>query len=59
MKAYFEPKMNIAVFDAADVVTTSGTIEQQFKTNSATKTFGKMSYKDLSKQDSVNATMSN
>ena len=24
MKAYFEPKMNISEFDAADVVTTSG-----------------------------------
>ena len=59
MKAYFEPKMNIAVFDAADVVTTSGGIEQQFNKGGENKTFGSMSYRDLPTQDSVNATMSN
>ena len=47
MKAYFEPKMNISVFDKADVVTTSGEIESQFDKTSSARTFGSTSYSNL------------
>ena len=59
MKAYFEPKMNISVFDAAEVVTTSGHIPEQFDPDSENKTVGSVSYNDLASTTEVTASMGN
>ena len=57
MKAYFEPKMNIAVFDREDIVTGSGPIESNFDKTSDTKTFGTMKFSQLKDGATVEATM--
>lgn len=44
MKTYFEPKMNISVFDKADVVTTSDTGVNSLTSNA---NFGKASYNGI------------
>ena len=49
MKAYFEPKMNISVFEKADVVTTSGTLAGLFSSDAqqSGNNFYKMSFNDI------------
>ena len=56
MKAYFEPKMNISVFDTENVITTSngGVISDQLKTG---KQYGLVDYTKLGNTTQVKATM--
>ena len=53
MKAYFEPKMNISVFDTENVITTSGETPTPQPSG---KQYGVVDYSNLASTNEVSAT---
>ena len=53
MKAYFEPKMNISVFDTENIITTSGETPTQQPTGNQ---YGVVDYGDLASTNEVTAS---